>query len=444
MYKISIEGFEKKHDFEELIKIFLRPSEYRLVEDSYGDMCFFGKEKNAVKRQIFEELCKLKEERPLWGILTGIRPVKLFGEYQRRLGSGDSAQELFESKYLVSPKKVALVRRIFEYQTRYMGVVPENSIGIYIGIPFCPSRCYYCSFTSNQVHAKEWKRYMEALGSEISFVGKLMQNKGWFAESVYIGGGTPTTLTDDLLEDLLKKVNDSIISSKTEEITLEAGRPDTITAQKLDIARYGRVNRVSVNPQTMQDSTLKRIGRNHSGLDIVKAFELVKKSGIPVVNADLIAGLEKESVEDFKDTLRQLLELDPDNLTIHSLAVKRASRIGETDKDYHYRHGKKVAAMLGVADKVLGDEPYKPYYLYRQKQMSGSLENIGYCKDGTAGIYNARIMDEHQTIIALGAGGISKIYYPKDDRLERVHNVSNYEIYIQRIEEMIKRKEDNI
>ena len=258
-----------------------------------------------------------------------------------------------------------------------------------------------------------------------------------------IGRGTPTTLTAEQLDILISTVKKHFNLKRCKEFTVEAGRPDTITEAKLDVLAAHGIERISINPQTMKDETLTLIGRSHSVDDIRKAFQIAKEGNRFIINADIIAGLPEESPEDFKNTLEELISLEPANITVHTLAVKRASRLIEADEGYHYRQAKVVDEMLKISADLLAKAEYKPYYLYRQKHMAGALENIGYCKEDTPCIYNIRIMDEHQSILALGAGGISKRYYPAENRLERVPNVSNYEIYIERLEEMIERKRIN-
>ena len=290
----------------------------------------------------------------------------------------------------------------------------------------------------------EIARYLEALKQEIAYVGRRMQETGLWAESIYIGGGTPTTLTAEQLDALLGTVEAAIDLSKLKEFTVEAGRPETITYEKLEVLQQHHIARISINPQSMHAKTLELIGREHRPDDIVKAFQRADWVGIPIVNADVITGLPEESPADFAETMEALLALDPENITVHTLAVKRASRLVEVDKDFHYKQGETVKEMLAVAQQKLKAAGFRPYYLYRQKHMAGAFENTGYCKGDTPCIYNIRIMEEKQTILALGAGGISKVYYPDENRLERVPNVSNYEIYISRLEEMLDRKEQNI
>ena len=470
MYNIIIKNVENKYDYGELIKIFLRPEDFHFyTEAEFAEKEAAGEElaeaqettnaeqieqiifneglsedKNEIKREIYHKLYQLTRAKPEWGILTGVRPVKLTGELFQRLGSREAVERELANTYLLAREKINLLIETYEYQQEACGNPQENSVGIYIGIPFCPTRCLYCSFTSNQVGDEEIARYLEELKKEIRYVGKRMAETGLAAESIYIGGGTPTTLTAEQLADLLKTVEESIDQRAVREFTVEAGRPDTITSEKLEVIQRHGIRRISINPQTMKEKTLELIGRQHKPEDIAKAFQLADRAGIPIMNADLIAGLPEETPEDFEKTLSDIISFGPANITVHTLAVKRASRLVELDRDFHYRQSETVSDMLGIAKKKLKAAGYRPYYLYRQKHMAGAFENVGYCKEDSPSLYNIRIMEEKQTIIALGAGGISKMYYPRENRLERVPNVSNYEIYISRLEEMLDRKEQKI
>ncbi len=460
MYKIKLIGIKPKNVYVELIDIFLRPDEYVCLVDEDEDkdltdhtkyeynLEFNGENynnyKNLIKQQIYLTLSKLTGKKPEWGILTGIRPVKVAGELIRATQSRENAKALLLDFYLLSEKNAEQILKIYEHENTFLGDADQNSVGIYIGIPFCPTRCLYCSFTSNLGNEKQIQDYLEALYKEISFVGAEMLKKGQYPESIYFGGGTPTTISANQLDQLLTLVEHTFNLKNCAEITVEAGRPDTITKEKLEIIAKHKIERISINPQSMKDSTLEVIGRNHSSKEIIHAFELARKAGIKIINADLIAGLPKESCTDFQESLEKVIQLGAENITVHTLAVKRASRLKDIDSLFHYKQEKVVCEMLAVAEEMLAANGYRPYYLYRQKHMAGGLENVGYCKEDTDGIYNMRIMDEHQTIIALGAGGITKVYFPEEDRLERVPNVSNYEIYIERIDEMIKRKKDNL
>ena len=459
MYNFVIKNISNKYDFTELIKVFLTPDEFRVYTESEFseirpedrdtcDLIFFNEElssdKNHIKRQIYSFLSEQTGKRPPWGILTGVRPVKLAGELIDRAGSVSDAEKMLEEDYCLSKEKADLILETYCYQQENYGIPDPLSVGIYIGIPFCPTRCLYCSFTSNQVEGSEIERYLEALKTEIAFVGRRMKETGLWPESIYIGGGTPTTLSSEQLDDLLQFVEDSIDLSRNIEFTVEAGRADTITAEKLKAIKRHGVDRISINPQSMKKKTLELIGRSHEPKDIIEAFQAAHQVEIPVINADVIAGLPEETPDDFAGTLESLLKLEPENITVHTLAVKRASRLVELDKDYHYKHAECVKEMLDISRNVLTEAGFRPYYLYRQKHMAGAMENVGYCRDNTPCLYNIRIMEERQTILALGAGGISKMYYPDENRLERIPNVSNYEIYISRIDEMMERKDKNI
>lgn len=441
MYKIAIKNVSNTHEYEELIKIFLRPGEFEIADKDSGNLVFYGSDdKNRTKREIYHKLSALTGRRPEWGIITGIRPTKLFGDIKRKKGSNSSASKAMREKYLVSDAKINLIQNIYNYQLEAFGEARKNTAGIYIGIPFCPSRCLYCAFTSNNADEEGIKKYLTALYKEINAVADMMDAKGITAESIYIGGGTPTVLSENDLDELLALVNKRFLREETVEFTVEGGRPDTITPGKVRSIEKNGANRISINPQSMKDETIRLIGRNHTALEIVKAVNMTGEISSLAINMDIIAGLPGEDVSDFSNTIDQMLDLDVENITVHSLAVKRTSRLAEKDKEYHYLYGDLVRRMIDVAENKLGDAGYKPYYLYRQKHMSGALENVGYTKPGYSGLYNIRIMDEHQMIMALGAGGISKAYDFDNRTLTRIPNVSNYEVYIDRIDEMIDRK----
>lgn len=450
MYDLKLKNIANANQYEELIKLFLTPQQYRVFTDQDCDVpegipvFTFDGDKNSLKRQIYRDLKKVTGKSPRWGILTGIRPVKLTGELYRALGTEEKTKQCLKENYLVEDAKADLLFELYSYQQARLGMPSARSAGIYIGIPFCPTRCLYCSFTSNQVGPEKIKAYLKALYKEIQYVGRSMEENKISAESLYIGGGTPTTLSAYQLEELLAYINDCIDLSHVKEITVEAGRPDTITPDKLDVLRRARVDRISINPQTMHDRTLETIGRSHTVDQTIEAFQMAHEAGISIINADLIAGLPGETVSDFKESLNQVIELDACNITVHTLAVKRSSRLKDMDENFHYKHPIIVEEMLAYAKTALEAEHYRPYYLYKQKHTAGNTENIGYCKNNTLSVYNVRIMEEAQSIIALGAGGITKVYYPEENRLERVPNVSNYEIYIERIDEMLQRKRENL
>ena len=424
----------------ELAKVFL-PQEEVEIELDPEDPNWDTNKREALKQDIYRQLSQYTKKSPKWGILTGVRPVKLTGNLVREIGFDNTRKRLRDFYYL-HPDKVNLLLDIYNYQQEH---IEDNhkDLALYIGIPFCPSRCSYCSFTSNQGSQDEMDQYLDALVQEIITVGKLMERANKVPETIYIGGGTPTALHLKGLERLMKTLDQTFSKEALKEFTVEAGRPDTISQDKLSVLKDYGVERISINPQSMNEKTLERIGRSHSPEDIIEAFELAKPFGFKI-NSDIIAGLPGENPEDFQKTLKAMINQGPDNITLHTLAVKKASPLLMEDKYYHYRAGDIVEEMLEKAHTLLPEAAYRPYYLYRQKHMAGGLENVGYCKEGAICIYNVRIMDEHQSLIALGAGGISKAYYPEEDRLERVPNVANYKIYIERIDEMIERKKNNL
>lgn len=456
MYEVNIKHVDNTAQYEELIKVFLKPSEYVMVKEG-GDIVVNEDNlenmpedkdgnggKNIVKRQIYDALSRLTGHTHPWGILIGIRPVKLCGEIFEKTQSSRETLNVLQEKFYVAEDKAQLLLSMYMHQQKYVGKAASNSVSIYIGIPFCPTRCLYCSFASNQVKHEEISRYLEALYKEIEYVGRRLKDESRKPESIYIGGGTPTTLTGSELDEMLSRVEASFDLTNLREFTVEAGRPDTITAEKLKVLADHHIERISINPQSMKDKTLELIGRNHSVEDIRQAFQMAKDAVIKDINADIITGLPEEGLEDFENTLDEVLDLGATNITVHTLAVKRASKLVELDNEYHYKHVETVEKMLECSREKLKDRGFVPYYLYRQKHMMGAKENTGYCLTGHDCIYNVRIMEEHQTIVALGAGGITKVYFPEEDRLERVPNVTNYQEYISRIDEMLDRKEKNL
>ena len=449
MYRISIDGVEKTQQYEELVRVFLPDSGFEMIRDAAREGADdvrtfrFDGDKDDLRRRIYADLSEYTGRRPRWGVLTGIRPVKLAGELLDRCGSMEETERILKERYLLSDDKIRLTMDTLSFQRSICGKPQRDSMGVYVGIPFCPTRCLYCSFTSNQADEGEMDRYMDALCREMESCRDHIAREGIAVESVYIGGGTPTALTERQLERLLGKVSDVFNRGDLREFTVEAGRPDTFTPGKLRLIKDAGADRISINPQTMKDETLRLIGRQHTSEDTVKAFAMAERAGIGCINADLIAGLPDEEPDDFRRSLEIVCGLGADDITLHTLAVKRASRLKDVDGEFNYRNEDTCITMLDRAHKYLEEMDYRPYYLYRQKHTSGSTENLGLCRDGKVSYYNVRIMEEAQSILALGAGGISKVYFPEENRLERVANVSNYEIYIDRIDEMIERKEKN-
>ena len=448
MYAFKAYNYPKPELLYELIDQFIMPTQYKLFEDGLDNdkeiidlkSALMGESKDAIKREIFHKLSTSTGLRPEWGILTGIRPVKLCGELIDAHGL-DEARRVLKNEYLIDDSKIDMIVKMYNYQIASFGKAKENSVGMYIGIPFCPTRCLYCSFISSQAENEKLEAYVDTLIEEIKEIGLRLDNSKFHIESLYIGGGTPTTLNENQLNRLLDAINKYLDIHSIKEYTIEAGRPDTINLEKLKIIKAHECERISINPQSMKPETLVTIGRSHTPLEIEKAFELAHSLDFNSINADLIAGLPGEELSDFDASLEKIIGLGADNITIHSLAVKRASRLKDEDPVFHYKQSSITNSMTAKGFETLCNRGFEPYYLYRQKHMAGAGENIGYCKPEKAGLYNIRIMDEHQSILALGAGAISKRFYPEENRLERIPNVSNVGHYINRLDEMIERKD---
>lgn len=401
--------------------------------------------KDILKYTLYQVLTKLTGRTLPWGNLTGIRPVKLvMGMLEEGMKNTEVAREMRE-KYLVSPQKTALAVTIANREREILkNINYENGYSLYIGIPFCPSICLYCSFSSYPL--KQWRdkvdSYLDALCREIRAVSGMM--KGRKLDTIYIGGGTPTTLAPGQLHRLLAAVGESFPVDEAEEFTVEAGRPDSITREKLQSMAEFPVSRISVNPQTMNQVTLDIIGRRHTVDQTKEAFYLARECGYDNINMDLIVGLPGEDATMVKNTLEQIKTLGPDSLTVHSLAVKRAARLNMFKDQYQEMTFENNQEIMDLTMQTAYEMEMGPYYLYRQKNMKGNFENVGYAKVDKAGIYNILIMEEKQPIIALGAGGSSKLVFEKGTRIERVENVKDVASYITRIDEMIERKRAGI
>lgn len=383
---------------------------------------------------------KIRDIKLPWGVMSGIRPAKSVRQF-RELGKNDEEiREILKSVYEVSDKKIDLAMKVAENEVKILEKIKDKSVSIYIGIPFCPSRCLYCSFVSTDVKksGKYMDEFSDLLCLEIKKTGELLREYGYFVQTVYIGGGTPTTLSCENLEKIFKSIKDNIDFEKLEEFTLEAGRPDTITKEKMELAKLYGVNRISINPQTMHDKTLEIIGRKHTVSMFLDAFKIAREAGFDNINTDLIAGLPGESFSDFKESIDKIAQLNPEDVTVHSMCIKRAAALNfEGVKLTHYDEMNK---MLDYASEIMEKKGKEPYYMYRQKNISGNLENVGYASAGFMSSYNINIMEEAQTIIALGGGGSSKIVI--GDRIERVVNFKEPYEYIRRFDEILLKKEE--
>ncbi len=407
--------------------------------------------KKIVTKMVYRFLSEKTGQEMAWGMLTGVRPTKL-AMHQMENGMNEAQAKAFlQEVYCVSEKKAGLAVDIACREKALLSKLDYlNGFSLYVGIPFCPSICSYCSFSSSpiDVWSPRMDDYLNALCIELHHIAK--ETEGKTLNTIYIGGGTPTTLTARQLEKLLNVVDELFLNEERGaellEYTVEAGRPDSITKEKLEVICSHPVTRISVNPQTMQQKTLDLVGRKHSVQAVKDIFHLARELGFDNINMDLIAGLPGENAEDMRDTLRQIEELSPDSLTVHSLAIKRAARMAQEQpvRDLHTE----ITEMVEDAAKTAEKLGLVPYYLYRQKNIAGNFENVGYAKADKAGIYNILIMEEKQTIYAAGAGATTKIVLPekiktengKETNLIRIENVKNIEEYIARIDEMIKRK----
>ncbi len=399
--------------------------------------------RNYLHRKLYGILREETGKTLPWGTLTGIRPTKQALERLVQKENRESIAGYFKTEYLCSEEKTELCIQVAEKEQKLLyGIEDKDSYSIYIGIPFCPSICLYCSFSSYSL--KQYEAYVEpyltALFKEIEYAGTCFPEKKLV--SIYIGGGTPTTLSADQLRRLLKKVKQTFDFTYLREWTVEAGRPDSITKDKLVVLKEEGVTRISINPQSMQQKTLDLIGRKHTTEQIKEAFALARECGHDNINMDLIIGLTGETAEDVKSTLAEIDKLSPDSLTVHTLAVKRAARLNAEMDRYREMRSKEAVEMMAVCQEYTKSRGYEPYYLYRQKNMAENLENIGYAKPGKEGLYNVLIMEEHHTILALGSGGSTKFNFAGTNRLERVENVKSVKDYVERIDEMIQRKKD--
>lgn len=432
-------------DCDRLIRIYFhrdstdRWDEY---EDEAQQMASGKKEaRNVFKRMMYDMLKKLTGRELPWGTLTGVRPTKIVYTLLEEGKNDREIKDYLKKEYYVSEKKGDLAIKVASNEKRLLEKLDyNNGYSLYAGIPFCPTTCLYCSFTSYPLAV--WKdrvdTYVDAMLKELEFTSRLMKDKK--LDTFYMGGGTPTTLEPEQLDRVLSFFEEHFDTTGLKEYTIEAGRPDSITRDKLLIMKKHGVDRISINPQTMNDDTLKLIGRHHTVEQIKEAFTLARECGFDNINMDLIIGLPGETREHIERTMREVALLAPDSLTVHSLAIKRAARLNifwEKYKDYAMVNTDDIINMTADCAAAMGMEPY---YLYRQKNMAGNFENVGYSKPGREGIYNILIMEEKQTIMAVGAGASTKVVFPEENRIERVENVKDVTTYIENIDEMIDRK----
>ncbi len=483
MTYIIANGYDFNHDIYELVRTFYPDEEIQniedidtynkgnlltisLIENEYGFICitklyfddvlisentenlndiFINRswEKTinvGVKKSIFKTLIKVTDKKFPWGILTGIRPTKIVHELIEKNTPIEIINEILVNQYMLSDEKARLLIEIAKRQSKYLYPIDKSKYSLYIGIPFCPTRCIYCSFPAVPIKrcSKIVDSYIDNLMYEIKNIKYFMKDKT--INTVYIGGGTPTSISVDQLKRIIAGVYKNFGYDNIKEFTVEAGRPDTLNYDMLKMFKEMRINRISINPQSMNDKTLRLIGRDHKASDIVDSFNMAKEIGIENINMDLIVGLPGEGLKEVENTLKIIGQLSPENLTVHTLSIKRGSNVKNNLDLYKLEEQKVIENMLTAISDFTKKNNYKPYYLYRQKNILGNFENIGYSKEGLECIYNISIMEEKETIIAAGVGSTSKIYYPEENRLERIFNFRDINEYINRIDVVIDRK----
>lgn len=379
---------------------------------------------------------------PPWGILTGVRPIKLFRRLTEQYGL-EYTKNYFKNFLLVTDEKISLAEETEKNEQAILSLSTNNSYSLYVSIPFCPSRCSYCSFVSQSVEKakKLIEPYVDLLCKELEYTAKIAGDLKLKLETVYIGGGTPTTLNAQQLEKLITVINKSFPMEQCKEFTVEAGRPDTVTEDKLRALINGGVNRISINPQTMNDDILVEIGRKHTAQQTIDAFNMARKIGFKHINMDLIVGLPNEDFESFKNTLEIITALTPESITVHTLSMKRSAYLTAQGMQLLKYDAEQASKMHTYCRQLLSDKALRPYYLYRQSRMVGNLENIGYAKKGFDGLYNVYVMDETHTILGCGAGAVTKLKDPATGVLQRIFNYKYPYEYNNSFEEMLKRKD---
>ena len=443
---------------EPLIMIDMGGSSCFCVEVSETDHIKEKREqKHYLNKKLFKFLADTTGRELVWGNMTGVRPTKIImGKLEEGLSDDEIVAAMYDAN-LVSEKKTRLGIEIAKREKAQLDLLDyENGYSIYIGIPFCPTTCSYCSFTSYPI-AKWEKRtdeYVGALIKELEYIAEISKEKK--LNTIYMGGGTPTTLSPMQLDRLLSCLEEKFSYAHLKEMTIEAGRPDSITRERLEVLARHKVSRISINPQTMQQKTLDVIGRKHTVEDVIRVYRMARELGFDNINMDLIAGLPGEHPADMEDTLRQIKILAPDSLTIHALAMKHGSRLTREQKESgvpgnYAKQAEELEQMIAMGADAAAEMGLLPYYLYRQKNIAGNFENVGYAKVDKAGIYNILIMEERQTIVAVGAGAYTKVVLPyevdapgskngRKTKLIRIENVKDVGEYIERIPEMIERK----
>ena len=384
---------------------------------------------------------QLLDRKPAWGALAGVRPTKITTKHLLEGGTPASADRLMRDVYYVTPERRQLAVDCSESTVKAVSLMDKDDLSVYVGIPFCPTRCSYCSFVSRTVGKKTdlLDKYLAALEREIQVTARLMKESGKHLLTLYIGGGTPSILSTPQMIHLLDTLRESFDFSRCIEFTVEGGRPDTLDPEKLRAIREHGADRMSINPQTIEDSVLRACGRPHTGADVIRAYHQAQEAGFTAINMDLIAGLPTDDFDGFRRSLDAVASLNPANITVHTLALKKGADLFE--KREGLSTAEEVSRMVDYSNAALRNLSYKPYYLYRQKYMSGSFENVGWSREGLDCLYNIYMMEELHTIVSLGGGGMNKVNLP-DGTLQRFHNPKFPEQYIEMIESVCRQKEE--
>lgn len=461
--KIKLNNLKYRYDVYQMFNIYYALDEIKFEEDGnyiinieedkisfsfndfYRECNVLENIKEDIKRLIFSSLKEITGDYYPWGILVGIRPSKIALKYLEEGKSEKEIIDLFAKKHLASEEKAKLCIKVAKKEQELVNK-DEKSIAIYIGMAFCPTRCFYCSFTANPIgsNKKLVNPYLEALTYEIREMKKYVNERNLKIESVYFGGGTPTAVNNEEFEDIMKEIyNAFVLDKEILEFTVECGRPDSITLEKLQTMRKYNTTRISINPQTMNDDTLKMIGRGHTSKDVIDKFNLARNLGFDDINMDMIIGLPGEGIKEAEYTANEILKLRPDSLTVHGLSLKRASILYENfilKKGIQIKKQDELSLMYEVSRNLAKSLNIEPYYMYRQKNMVGNMENLGYSKEGKECLYNIQMIEDKQTIIALGADAVSKVVFLEENRIERFGNVKDIREYTSRIKEMVEEK----
>ena len=429
--ELYIDGILRKDSIENINQI-------QVYRDSFDKDIRVGIKKSLI------DVLKSSDNKIPWGILTGIRPVKIIHDLINKDINDEEIIRVMTEEYKLNLDKAKSILNIGKKQREYIYPLNKDKFSLYISIPFCPTRCLYCSFPSLPIDKYDdiVKEYVDKLIYEIKSIGELMKGKD--INTVYIGGGTPTAIPPKELERIIDRVYLTFGEENIREFTVEAGRPDTITREYLEMLNKNKIVRISINPQTMNDKTLKLIGRQHTSEDIIKTYNMARSIGFKSINMDLIIGLPGEGLKEIRNTLNEIEKLNPDNLTIHTLSVKRGSKFKDTMDKYPLESSQILREMLEETEKFAKCAGFQPYYLYRQKQTLGNLENIGYGKEEMECIYNISMMEEKETIIGAGMGSVSKIFIAEKDKIKRVANFKGLRDYMLRVDELITKRKDII